>query len=428
MTARRSPCVADSPAVLRSRPDERLAELARDGSEAAFEEIVARHRMALVRLCAHILGDADAEEAVQETLLKAHAAIIRGDQVVRTVEPWLRTIAHNTGLNMLRARGSRPTVPDGDAACPQLTDGSAEHRQKFREVVSAVASLPARQREAMVLREFEGRSYEEIGARLGASDGAVRQLLNRARGALRTRVGAFAGFEPVLRWLIGNGASEGAVRLGALSGGCAITIKICASALPAALMLGSVAPAPKCAGKAQTAQVTSEHPTGSAGPVTAVAQTRGKGLRAVFSSVSVRPTDPRSSASSPGKPGQVFLPPAAAQPQQSAPRPSSGGPLSAAGPPSPAPRPQSAARTSPGSPAAVDHRGPGGSAGPGPAPGTGTGTGTAPPGATRPISLTEARRRPAGQGQQVPGGGSTSSSTSPGPGPSGASVALGPRP
>ena len=91
MKARRSPCVPVSPAALRALPDERLAELARDGSEAAFEVIVGRHRRSLVRLCAQILGEADAEEAVQEALLKAHAAIIRDDQVVRTVAPWLRT-------------------------------------------------------------------------------------------------------------------------------------------------------------------------------------------------------------------------------------------------------------------------------------------------------------------------------------------------
>ncbi len=116
MKAHRSPFVLVSPAALRALPDERLAELARDGSEAAFEVIVARHRRSLVRLCAQILGEADAEGAVQEALLKAHAAIIRGDQVVRTVAPWLRTIARSTGLNMLRARGSRPTVPNDDGA------------------------------------------------------------------------------------------------------------------------------------------------------------------------------------------------------------------------------------------------------------------------------------------------------------------------
>ncbi len=116
---------------------------------------------------------------------------------MRTVAPWLRAIARNTGLNMLRGRSSRPTVPEDDAACSQLTDGAAEHRQKFHELLSAVASLPTRQREAMVLREFEGRSYEEIGARLGSSDGAVRQLLNRALGPVLPHVTSHLSYVPL---------------------------------------------------------------------------------------------------------------------------------------------------------------------------------------------------------------------------------------
>ncbi len=158
---------AAPPAALIALSDEHLAALTHDGSEAAFEVIVTRHRPGLVRQCARILGEADAEEAVQEALLKAHAAIVRGDQVVRTLDPWLRAIPRNTSLDMLRARRSRPTVPDEDARCLQLTDASAEHRQELRDVLHAVAALPQRQREAIVQRELEGRSYDEIGARLG---------------------------------------------------------------------------------------------------------------------------------------------------------------------------------------------------------------------------------------------------------------------
>ena len=79
-------------------------------------------------------------------------------------------------------------------------------------------SLPERQRDAIVMRELEGRSYEEIAARLGASHGAVRQLLNRARHAIRDRVGAITGFEPLLRSALQNANGATAARLGALSG------------------------------------------------------------------------------------------------------------------------------------------------------------------------------------------------------------------
>jgi RNA polymerase sigma-70 factor (ECF subfamily) len=73
-------------------------------------------------------------------------------------------------------------------------------------VVAAVQSLPERQRDAIVMRELEGRSYEEIADRMGASHGAVRQLLSRARIAIRERLGALAGAEPLVRWALGSGS------------------------------------------------------------------------------------------------------------------------------------------------------------------------------------------------------------------------------
>ena len=69
-------------------------------------------------------------------------------------------------------------------------DPDEVHRERLDALVGALLSLPARQRQALVMREFEGRSYDEIATRLGASNGAVRQLLNRARTSIRERLGA----------------------------------------------------------------------------------------------------------------------------------------------------------------------------------------------------------------------------------------------
>ena len=294
---------------------------------------------------------------------------------------------------MLRARGSRPMGPDDDAACSQLTDGSVEQRQKFQELLRAVVSLPVRQREAVVLREFEGRSYEEIAARLGASDGAVRQLLNRARGTLRTRLGGFAGIEPVLRWLVGTGGVEGP-RLGALSGGCAVTIKVCASVLPAVLVLASTAPVPKRAGTAHSAApVTGKRPSARAPQVTRV----GQGTRAVFASLSPRPTGLRSASGSLPRSARRSEPPGAGTPIKSAGTPTSGPPVPRAQPAGPdaaqSPRPQSS-----------DRRGPA------------VGAGTAPTGQTGPIG--EASRT-SGRSQGSPEARATSSAPLPMPGASG---------
>lgn len=329
---------------------------------------------------------------------KAHAAIVGGHQVVRTLDPWLRTVARNTGLNMLRARGSRPTVSEDDGVGQHLTDSSAEHRQQLQEVLSAVASLPARQREAMVLREFEGRSHEEIGARLGASDGAVRQLLNRARGAVRTRVGALAGFEPVLRWLVGDGAGEGAARVGALTGGCALGIKLCASALPAVLVLGgSVSPSSRRPIKPLVvAQEQSKRSHDGTGHFAAAVPSGRSGARLVFASTNAAPAAPRNSPSAVWKSTRSSRPPAALIPQPSG-RPSASPHTSAPGRSPAMPSGQGpAARTPPLRPS--------GSAGftaPAEHQTIGPSSARAPSGQNAP-TLTEATRQPAGPGQAPP--------------------------
>ncbi|MDQ6775284.1 MAG: sigma-70 family RNA polymerase sigma factor, partial [Actinomycetota bacterium] len=130
-----------------------------------------------------MVGEGDAEEAVQDALLKAHAALLGGNPV-RRLAPWLHVVAHNTAVSYLRARSSRPHPADTDSECCAAADSSAEYRQELGELLAAVRSLPDRQRDAIVMRELEGRSYEEIAARLGSSHGAVRQLLHRARSSV----------------------------------------------------------------------------------------------------------------------------------------------------------------------------------------------------------------------------------------------------
>jgi DNA-directed RNA polymerase specialized sigma24 family protein len=75
--------------------DERLAELARLGSEPAFEAIVRRYRPALVRHCAQVVGHDHADEAVQDALLRAHRALADGTPI-HSLGAWLHAIAHNS--------------------------------------------------------------------------------------------------------------------------------------------------------------------------------------------------------------------------------------------------------------------------------------------------------------------------------------------
>lgn len=221
--------------MLRAESDERLAELAAAGSDAAFEAIVSRHRRSLVRRCARIVGDTDAEEAVQNAMLSAHRALVRGDRV-ENLGAWLRAIAHNAALNILRARAARPECPDRRLDPVEIHDDPAGRREQLGDLVAAVQSLPQRQRHAIVMRELEGRSYDEIAVRLGATNGAVRQLLNRARATVRDRLAVLPGLEPLTRWLTEGSGGTASV----LATGCTVGAKLCASALlPAVIVAGS---------------------------------------------------------------------------------------------------------------------------------------------------------------------------------------------
>src|ERR687887_2397878 len=98
------PMTSPSLLILRTQSDERLVELARGGHERAFEAIVERYRRPLLRACRRVLPEARAEDALQQALVAAWAALERGDEV-RDLRAWLYRIAHNTALNQLRMSG-----------------------------------------------------------------------------------------------------------------------------------------------------------------------------------------------------------------------------------------------------------------------------------------------------------------------------------
>lgn len=225
---------------LRIQGDARLAELAGLGSEAAFEAIVHRYRRALLAHCAQVVGDSDADEAVQEALLKAHRALAGGTPV-HSLGPWLHAIAHNSALAVLAGRRAGAEYREDDVS----VDATPEqvHRERLDALVGALLSLPARQRQALVMREFEGRSYDEIAARLGASNGAVRQLLSRARTSIRERLGALIPVDLVLRWTTIT-VSSGSSRAWTLAGSGALAAKLSGAALMSAAPVFAVTPVP----------------------------------------------------------------------------------------------------------------------------------------------------------------------------------------
>ena len=161
--------------------DRVLVQAARAGDVDAFAALVRRHQDAVYRVALRVLGSrSDAEDAAQDTFVQAWRGLerFRGDSAVST---WLYRIVTNRCLNLLAAR--RPTEPlHWDA--PSVDDDPAhvaEQRERFTAVTAAVGSLPAEQRVALVLREVEGLSYDEIADVLELSLPAVKGRIHRAR-------------------------------------------------------------------------------------------------------------------------------------------------------------------------------------------------------------------------------------------------------
>ncbi len=197
----RHPARLAGASLLRLQSDERLAELAANGHEAAFDAIVDRYRAPLMRYCAGIVGPSRAEDAAQQALINAHDALQRTDEV-RHLRSWLYRIAHNASLNVLRAVRDDVSLDAASDATAVAEDGPAaafERSERFRATVDALRELPERQRAALVLRELEGRSHEEIAATLGVTKGSARQHLMRARVALRGAVTAITPYPLVVR-------------------------------------------------------------------------------------------------------------------------------------------------------------------------------------------------------------------------------------
>ena len=184
---------------MRERTDHALLLAAARGDEAAFAILVARHRPRLVRYATSRCGRdaALAEDAVQDGLVRAHRAIVAG-KVPVDVEAWLYAIVRNRCHDYFRA--ARPTSP----LPPELPGGApsalevVEQGERLAGALGAVERLPSAQRTALVGRELEGRSYEELARRQATTVPAVKSLLHRARTALAHQASMPAFVAPVI--------------------------------------------------------------------------------------------------------------------------------------------------------------------------------------------------------------------------------------
>ncbi len=221
--------------VLRTQPDRRLVMLAREGHEPAVEEIVRRYRPALLRYAASIVPPDRADDVVQDSLARALPGIGSGDADLY-LRHWRYTIVRNTAFNSLRDAGPPHEHLDENYDGVEQPPQALERREELRSLLAGLQGLPGPQREALVKREMEGLSHADIGAQLGVSVGAARQLIFRARNALREGVGSLVPM-PLLRQLFDNGGAGGAAVAGG-SGAVAVKAAVAALATGAAVTAG----------------------------------------------------------------------------------------------------------------------------------------------------------------------------------------------
>src|SRR5919109_2919958 len=191
-------------AFLRTQSDERLVALVRAGHDEAFEAMVRRYRRPLLRHGRRMLDHGQAEDVVQQALLSAWTGLRRGDEV-RSLRPWLHTIVHNTALNAIRANGHEHAELSGSLSTGDVPHDELERRLSAKRTLAELATLPERQRTALVGMALEGRSQDEMARALGLSGGALRQLVHRARTALRAAATAVTPM-PTANWLAAVGA------------------------------------------------------------------------------------------------------------------------------------------------------------------------------------------------------------------------------
>ena len=184
--SRAAPALRGPTPLLRLQSDERLIALTRRGQHAAFEALCSRYQSRLLSFCRHMLGSReDAEDVLQEVFAAAFNAMLADEREIN-VRPWLYRIARNRSLNHLR-RASAVGVDSMDvhfADHGMSTGDRAIRRESFRELLSDVHELPETQRTALLLREIDALSYEQIAHAMETTVPSVKSLLVRARISL----------------------------------------------------------------------------------------------------------------------------------------------------------------------------------------------------------------------------------------------------
>jgi RNA polymerase sigma-70 factor (ECF subfamily) len=187
--------------------DQLLVERVQKGDKRAFDLLINKYQHRIVSLVTRYVSDpADALDVAQEAFIKAYRAIdrFRGDSAFYT---WLYRIAINTAKNWLVARNRRPPASDIDASDAEqysvdsrLKEQGTPENEMLRDeikrtVFDTIAGLPDDLRTAIMLREMEGMSYEDIAVTMDCPIGTVRSRIFRAREAIDEKLRPLLGRE-----------------------------------------------------------------------------------------------------------------------------------------------------------------------------------------------------------------------------------------
>jgi RNA polymerase sigma-70 factor, ECF subfamily len=193
--------------------DQQLVERVQRGDKAAFDLLVVKYQRKIFRLLSRLIRDpAEVEDVAQEAFIKAYRALpnFRGDSAFYT---WLYRIAINTAKNWLVSQGRRAptsteteiedaeTFDDGEQLRDLNTpDAMLLTRQVGDAVNRAIEALPEDLKTAIVLRELEGLSYEEIAETMNCPIGTVRSRIFRAREAIAEELRPVLNTSKDQRW------------------------------------------------------------------------------------------------------------------------------------------------------------------------------------------------------------------------------------
>lgn len=176
--------------------DDQLVSRFRSGDESAFAEIHDRYRVALTAFARRMVQSSghDADDVIQDAFIRAYRGLRVTDRPM-ALRPWLYMIVRNRALDQLRSP-QRSDVYDDEVGMRAVTDSDPARRfadsEEMREIVAEIARLPERQRMALVMREFDGRTHAETAHALHTTVPATKSLIIRARSNLQSAVNAAA--------------------------------------------------------------------------------------------------------------------------------------------------------------------------------------------------------------------------------------------